>query len=62
MEKAEMQTQLTAIVAAAPSYEVALHKITRFWANNAQSDKIDDFLDLSVSALTNRFGVANESK
>lgn len=61
MEKAEMQKQMEAIVAAETSYEKALHGISQFWANNAQTYNVDEFVDLSVSVLTNRFGVANES-
>lgn len=57
MEKAEMQTQLTAIVAAAPSYEVALHGISQYFTKNAQLGIIDEFVDIAITVLTTKFGV-----
>ena len=57
MTKSQIKTELTAIVSASPSYEIALHGISQFFVKNAQLGIIDDFVDIAISVLTNKFGV-----
>ena len=57
MTKSQIKTELTKIVNASPSYELALHGITRFLAKNAHLGIVNDYIDIAITVLTTKFGV-----
>lgn len=57
MEKSQIKTELTKIVNASPSYELALHGITRFLVKNTHLGVLNDYIDIAITVLTTKFGV-----